>query len=1093
MTANQPLPPSPDWYRDAVIYEVHVRAFADSNGDGIGDFVGLTSRLDYLSRLGVTAIWLLPFYPSPLRDDGYDIAEYFDVHSSYGTLDEFCAFLDAAHTRNMRVITELVINHTSDQHPWFQRARRAEPGTPERDFYVWSDTPDRYSDVRVIFQDTETSNWAWDPVAGAYYWHRFFSHQPDLNYDNSLVRDAVTEALDFWLGLGVDGLRLDAIPYLFEREGTNGENLPETHQELKRLRAHVDANYTDRMLLAEANQWPEDSVAYFGDGDECHMSFHFPLMPRLYLALERETRLPIIDILEQTPPIPEGTQWAIFLRNHDELTLEMVSEEERDFMWRTYAPDRRSRLNLGIRRRLAPLIENDRRRIELLFSLLFSLPGTPVLYYGDEIGMGDNTFLPDRDGVRTPMQWSNNRNAGFSEANPQSLYLPVVVDPQFHYETVNVEAQHHNPNSLLWWVRRMIGRRAAHPVFGRGSIEFLSPENPHVLAYLRQGEGETIVVVVNLSRHAQFVELDLSRFAGHKLIELLGRTEFPMVGELPYLLTLSPYGFYWFAITPDTQGEVARDGELVLDGPLEEAFQPGKPLTEYLLGYVARQPWYQGRYRRRISVSVFDAVPVDAGEIGPSTWITLLDVEYANGPDERYVVPVSLRFDDDLELAESAVVARVRRDGETGVLYDALMDPAFRTRMLTDLLDGRTIFGSSGTITCHPGLSIPPMVHPELLGPSAEVTETTEGESYVRYGDDLTIKLFRRVEPGVNPDLELRRFLTERTGFRGLSEAYGSLEYQSGEASTLGVLQRTLPQGQDAWTFMLELCSDWLETVAGSVPPPPPSSNHWARAGIEPDSTLKKLGAALENAERLGRMTGEFHLAMGSLSEDPDLHPLPFSSLYQQSLYQSLRARIRQELEAIRRSLGGVDSELAERISAVAAAESSILRRIDSIRRTPMAGQRIRVNGDFRLDGIQIVDDEFFIVDFSGDHSQPMSERRLRASPLRDVAQMVRSIDYVAASAARDRIEGGGEAASEWAAWWSATVGARYVGAYLEAMEGSAALPDEPDHIDALLEAYAVTRSLRELHWELDNRPDWIEVAMSGVQRLIGLDQPDAD
>ena len=581
----------PLWYKDAVIYEVHVRAFADSNDDGIGDFQGLTSHLDYLSRLGIDTIWLLPFYPSPLRDDGYDIAEYYDVHPSYGTLDDFKEFLDAAHARDMRVITELVINHTSDQHPWFQRARRAEAGSPERDFYVWSDTPDRFNEVRIIFQDTETSNWAWDPVAEAYYWHRFFSHQPDLNFDNPLVRDAVTDMLRFWLDLGVDGLRLDAIPYLFEREGTNGENLPETHEELKRLRSFMDENYENRMLIAEANQWPEDSVAYFGDSDECHMAFHFPLMPRLYLALQRENRLPIIDILEQTPSIPDDAQWAIFLRNHDELSLELVSEEERDLMWRTYAPDRRARLNLGIRRRLAPLLENDRRRIELLYSLLLSLPGTPVIYYGDEIGMGDNIFLADRDGVRTPMQWSNDRNAGFSIANPQSLYLPVVVDPQFHYETVNVEAQQANPNSLLSWVRSMIRRRQRHPVFGRGDIEFLSPENEQVLAFLREGEDETILVVSNLSRHSQFVELDLNRFAGHIPTEMLGRTEFPRIGTDSYPLSLGPYGFYWLSFD-DSDGKVANGQDLVeIEGPLEGAFASNGPLTAPLGRFVADQPW----------------------------------------------------------------------------------------------------------------------------------------------------------------------------------------------------------------------------------------------------------------------------------------------------------------------------------------------------------------------------------------------------------------------------------------------------------------------------------------------------------------------
>ena len=503
-----------DWYRDAIIYEAHVRAFADSNGDGIGDFTGLAQRLDYLADLGVTAIWLLPFYPSPLRDDGYDIADYRTVHRDYGDLRSFKRFLAAAHARNIRVITELVVNHTSDQHPWFQRARRAPAGSPERDCYVWSDDPERYADARVIFSDFETSNWTWDPVAGAYFCHRFYSHQPDLNYDNPDVEAAVFDVLDFWLDLGVDGLRLDAVPYLVEREGTNCENLPETHDVLKRLRKHLDAHYPDRMLLAEANQWPEDAAAYFGDGDECHMNFHFPVMPRLFMALRLEHRTPILDIMEQTPEPPEGGQWATFLRNHDELTLEMVTDEERDLMLRAYATDVEMRINLGIRRRLAPLLGNDRRKIELLNALLFSLPGTPVIYYGDEIGMGDNVYLGDRNGVRTPMQWSADRNGGFSSANPHRLYLPLITEQGFHYESVNVETQNANPSSLLAWMRQLIALRKRHRVLGRGSIEFLEPDNHHVLAFVRRLEGEQpMLCVANLSRLAQYVELDLREFA----------------------------------------------------------------------------------------------------------------------------------------------------------------------------------------------------------------------------------------------------------------------------------------------------------------------------------------------------------------------------------------------------------------------------------------------------------------------------------------------------------------------------------------------------------------------------------------------------
>ena len=556
------LEPAPPWYKSGVIYEVQVRSFFDSNADGTGDFRGLTEKLPYLKDLGVTALWLLPFYPSPLRDDGYDIADYCNVHPSYGTLRDFKSFLRTAHGQGLRVITELVLNHTSDQHPWFQRARRAKAGSSKRNFYVWHQTPDKYHDARIIFQDVETSNWTWDKIAGAYYWHRFFSHQPDLNFDNLEVRDAMMKVVDFWLGLGVDGLRLDAVPYLFERDGTSCENLPETHAFLKHLRRHVDEKYGDRMLLAEANQWPEDAAAYFGSGpgDECHMAFHFPLMPRLFMALRMEDRVPVVDILQQTPAIPPTAQWALFLRNHDELTLEMVTDEERDYMYRMYAHVRQARLNLGIRRRLAPLVGNERKRIELLVALLFSLPGTPVIYYGDEIGMGENIYLGDRNGVRTPMQWSADKNAGFSRANPQSLYLPVNLDPENHYEAVNVEVQERNPHSLLWWMRRLIGLYKRCPAFGLGTIEFLHPENRTVFACIRRCPEQVILVAANLSRFVQPVELELGTFASRVPVELFGRTEFPAITNKPYFLTLGPHSFFWFALETKAPARVELVG-----------------------------------------------------------------------------------------------------------------------------------------------------------------------------------------------------------------------------------------------------------------------------------------------------------------------------------------------------------------------------------------------------------------------------------------------------------------------------------------------------------------------------------------------------
>jgi len=542
------LEDEPLWYKDAIIYEVHVKSFLDSNGDGIGDFRGLIEKLDYLESLGVTAIWLLPFYPSPLKDDGYDVADYINIHPNYGELKDFKEFLREAHKRNIRVIIELVLNHTSDQHSWFQRSRRANPGSACRSFYVWSDTPEKYKEARIIFKDFETSNWTWNPEAKAYYWHRFYSHQPDLNYDNSRVHEAMFRVIDFWFEMGVDGLRLDAIPYLYEREGTNCENLPETYKFLEKLRAHVDSKFRNRILLAEANQPPEDAAAYLGDGNKCHMAFHFPLMPRLFMAVQMEDRFPIIHILEQTPPIPEPCQWALFLRNHDELTLEMVTEEERDYMWRVYASDPRARINLGIRRRLAPLLGNNRRKIEAMNVLLFSFPGTPVIYYGDEIGMGDNYYLNDRDGVRTPMQWSPNRNAGFSNAEPQKLYLPMIVDPEYHYETVNVENQERNLHSLLWWMKSLIAMRKRFKAFGRGSLDFLYPGNPKVIAFIRRYHDENILVVVNLSRFSQVVELNLPNHVGFVPEDVFSKSKFPIIKESPYMLTLGPYDFHWFLL-----------------------------------------------------------------------------------------------------------------------------------------------------------------------------------------------------------------------------------------------------------------------------------------------------------------------------------------------------------------------------------------------------------------------------------------------------------------------------------------------------------------------------------------------------------------
>ncbi|HSJ28537.1 MAG TPA: maltose alpha-D-glucosyltransferase, partial [Acidimicrobiia bacterium] len=951
------------WYRDAVIYELHVRSFADSDGDGIGDFRGLTGRLDYLQDLGVTAIWMLPFYPSPLRDDGYDIADYQAVNPMYGTLRDFKRFVKEAHARDIQVITELVINHTSDQHPWFRRAVRAAPGSRYRDWYVWSDDPTRYGETRIIFQDFEQSNWTWHPEAGQYYWHRFYSHQPDLNFDNPEVREAVTKALDHWMAMGVDGMRLDAIPYLFERDGTNNENLPETHAYLKDLRGHLDRNWPNRMFLAEANQWPEDAAAYFGDGDECHMNFHFPLMPRLYMAVAMEDRFPIIDILQQTPELPDNAQWALFLRNHDELTLEMVTDEERDYMRRVYAHDPNMRINLGIRRRLAPLLNNDRRLIELMNALLFSLPGTPVLYYGDEIGMGDNHYLGDRDGVRTPMQWNGDRNAGFSTANPQQLFLPVIIDPEYHYETVNVEAQRNNPRSLWWWMKRTIGLRKRYELFGRGTIEFLHPDNPKVLAFRREYGDQQVLVVANLSRHAQACELDLSAAAGLRPVEMFGSTPFPAVTEQPYPVTLGPYGYYWFLLEPSSERlSVKYPGATLPDQPdhpedlpriatsvsWPRLGQTGGALTRSLPDILKRQRWFGGKARTIRRTSLVDTVRLTGahGEVS----LALIELEYADGDPEQYVVPLAFAAGEAAEHVRqdlpAAILAEVegRGDATDGVLYDALWDaPAIRN-LVDAVRRGRSVSGRVGTLEVWKarGEKIArPADDVDLRPIAAEQSNTS-----IVVGTDHILKIVRRPDEGTNPDLEVGRFLTERARFPHTPAVVGAVEYRAGRrpARTVAILQRYVPNEGDAWRQALGSVDHWVEERLTRTDPLPPAGapqSVLARAQV-PDEVTQAIGSYTDHVRLLGQRTAELHAALASDLEDPDFAPEPFTSLYQRSVYQHMRTRSKRTLARVRRRLSTLDDEVAAQAQELADREDELLARFDHLKTDKLTGSRTR-------------------------------------------------------------------------------------------------------------------------------------------------------
>jgi len=1114
ITDPTPLDGDPVWYKDAIVYQVHVRAFHDSNADGGGDFRGLARKLDYVRDLGVTAVWILPFYPSPLRDDGYDIADYTSVHPAYGTLADFRLFLREAHARGLRVITELVVNHTSDQHPWFRRARRAEPGSPLRDFYVWSDTTERYRDARIIFKDFESSNWTWDEVAQAHYWHRFYSHQPDLNFDNPAVLKAVRKVMDFWLDMGVDGLRLDAVPYLVEREGTSCENLPETHRVLKELRAHVDRKYESRMLLAEANQWPEDAVAYFGDGegDECHMAFNFPLMPRMFMALRMEDRYPVIDILNQTPPVPETAQWAIFLRNHDELTLEMVTDEERDYMYRVYAEDTQARINLGIRRRLAPLLGNDRRRIELMNGLLLSLPGTPVVYYGDEIGMGDNIYLGDRNGVRTPMQWSADRNAGFSRTNPQRLYLPPIIDPDFSYETVNVETQLNNPHSLLWWMKRLMALRKRFRAFGRGSLEFLHPANAKVLAYIRRHEDERILVVANLSRHAQFVELDLSEFREMVPVELFGQTDFPRIGELPYLLTLAPHAFYWFAL--EERGAAALEEEadsgardlptVSVQSSWENLFRGrGKgQLEELLPAYFKTRRWFGGKARRIKGVEFRDAIPVPVGR--STEFLALVQVEYAEGDPDTYVVTLGFATGERaahlLEHERHQVVAHLKVKGAEGVLRGAFGERGFTLALLDAVARRRVFKGLQGDLVSLPTRSFRRLRGAGALEPTSIGVE--QSNSSVLFGDRLILKVFRRVDAGVNPEVEIGRFLTEQAAFPHVPAVAGTIEYRPrrGEAMSVAIVHECVTNEGDAWTFTLDAVDQYFERIL-VLPPerrtPPPADGgsllELARRDT-PAESQGPIGGFSHAAWLLGRRTAEMHVALALGGEDPAFAPEPFTPFYRRSLYQSMRTLTEQSLGLLRRRLSKLPEEVQGKAERLAAQQDEVLSRFRGILERKINALRTRVHGDYHLGQVLRSGADFVIIDFEGEPAVPLSTRRLKRSPLRDTAGMIRSFHYAAHHGLQSLEERGAvrpedrEELEPWAHHWYVWVSAAFLRGYLEAAEDVGFLPEDDQDVEGLLTVYLLGKVLYELSYELNNRPRWVRLPLTGISQLLQVE-----
>jgi len=1111
------------WYQHAVMYQLHVRGFYDSNGDGIGDFAGLLQKLDYLQDLGVTALWLLPSYPSPWKDGGYDIADFGAIDPRYGTLREFKSLLAQAHRRDMHVVIELVLNHSSDRHPWFERARRAPPGSTWRRFYVWSDDPGKYPEARVIFDEAEPSNWTWDPVARAYYFHRFYHHEPDLNYDNPDVRQSVRQVVDHWLGMGVDGLALNTVAYLYEREGTDCENLAETHEFLKDLRRHVNTTFGDRLLLAEVNQWPEEAAAYFGRGEQCQAVLHFPLMPRLYLALEAEDRRPIIDILEQTPHGPDGSRWVLFLRNQDELTLQMVTEQERNAMFRFYARDPQLRVHTGIRRRLMPLMENNRAKAELLSGLLFSLPGTPVIYYGDEIGMGDNAYLGDRAGVRTPMQWSPDRNAGFSAANPQQLFLPVITDPAYHYETINVKTQSQNPHSLLSWVKRLVARRKLSPALTSGSLEFIDTRNQKIPAFLRRHGGETVLVVANLSRFAQVAELKLDSCRNHSPVEVFGGVPFPPIGELPYMLTLAPYGFYWLVLRPPAgagpgaepiAGHSLKAGRppavIELGSDWTDVFaEPTRQILERLLpSFLVSRRWFGGKAGTIRSAGIEDVVPMPYPGDERAVYWTVVGVDYAEAPRERYLLPLSVAGEDRLRWKDSlpaeAVVARLRFQRDKAVeellLYDAYGEEEFANALLETIAARKSLTGRAGRINAWTTRAFRRLRGPDGQRLPSRALGAETSNSALLYDERFLLKLIRRLDEGVNPDLEIGSYLTDAVAFANSPPIGGALVYSVAdeEPVTLGILSGFVRNEGNAWEYTLNTLENYFERLLKDAAiAAPPEGDASALPLLElakraaPQAAQERLADYLQSAELLGRRTAEMHLALATDVGNPRFTPEPFSLLYQRSLYQNLRNQAQAALDLLQRRIDSLPAHSRRDGELVLSGGKELVERLRALLTESIQATRIRCHGDYHLGQALYTGNDFMIIDFEGEPARPISERQLKASPLRDVAGMLRSFDYACHAARAEHLAGLDLPEEEsrrldpWVPLWVAWTSAAYLRSYLAVAHEASFLPHRDSQVQVLLDAYLSEKALYELQYELNNRPDWAHIPLKGILNLL--------
>ncbi len=1081
------------WFKDAVIYELSVRAFFDSNQNGVGDFAGLLQKLDYLEDLGINTVWLLPFYPSPLKDDGYDITDHCDVHPDLGSLNDFKLFLKEAHTRGIKVIIELILNHTSDQHPWFKRARKAKAGSRYRNFYVWSDTADKYKEARVLIQNDESSNWSWDTEAKAYYWHRFYGHQPELNYDNPEVQFEIVKIIDFWLKLGVDGFRMASIPYLFEEEGTSCENLPQTHAFIRKIRSHLDKHYKNKVLIAEANLWPEDAASYFGKGDECHMAFNYPLMPRLFLSLRTEDSYPIVDIMEQTPDTPENCQWALFLRNHDEMGLEMVTEEEKDYLFKAYASDAQTKFNAGIRRRLAPLLNNDRRKIELLYAILFSLPGTPVIYYGDEIGMGDNVYLGGRQGVRTPMQWNMNLNAGFSTANPQKLFLPVSSDPVYRYESVNVTTQLENPSSLIWWMRNIIAMRKRLNLFGRGEVQFIETNNSKVLCYSRTHDKQRIVVVANMSQFSQAATLNLAHHKDCDVTEVFSQNRFQNIGNGMYPITLGPYGYYWFQIDVVERDErKTGGGELpvletdVLWDKIFSSYQDKRFIERKVLPvFLKKCRWFGGKARVISKISIDCVYPLKID--GTTHYLTVIEVHYVQRLPELYFLPVvfvpSDRVLEEVEYNTQSVICKAEIREVSGFIMDSSYDRVFRDYLLVSMEKKARVKFATGVLAFNSSVF-------NKIDLSGGVTSTLlkadQSNTAIIYNDRYFFKFYRKVEREMNPDLEIVRFLSENAGFASSPKYAGSIELEDNRGLIVfGLLQEKVDNQGEAWSMSIDSVGRFFERVmtgAKEEKLPKLINKPYIRFEEAPELIQEYIGRGFyERVVRLAQRTAEMHLALASNQTDPAFAPEPFTPNYQRSIYSSLRKLVRDRFNLLKASLAKLTPDVREFAKKVLDLEPEVLMCFREIYETRIEAIKTRIHGDFHLGQVLFTGKDFVIIDFEGEPGFTYSERRLKKNPLKDVAGMMRSFHYAAFGKillnenyrARDV-----QFLEAWAEQWQHYISRFYLGAYMERMEGSNEWTDENN---VLIRTFLIEKAIYELGYELNGRPDWVIIPLRGI------------